>query len=211
MSKRDVYDNRWIRVTHHEVIIPTGGTGVYGTGHYKNWAVGIVPVDDEGHTYLVGQYRFPLEEYSWEIPEGGGTIGVDPRESAIRELKEETGLDASNWQQLLRSDLSTLVSDERATAFLAWGLTRGTASPDSTEQPQLVPAAVERSLPDGRRRSHSGGRTSVSFPPGGSASASAGEIARAVRMMCLPSERATAASRHRTSTMGFGRCIRSGV
>ena len=134
MSKREVYDNRWIRVTHHEVIIPAGGTGVYGTVHYKNWAVGIVPVDDEGHTYLVGQYRFPLDEYSWEIPEGGGTIGVDPRESAVRELKEETGLEAKNWQQLLRSDLSNSVSDERATAFLAWGLIRGTASPDPTEQ-----------------------------------------------------------------------------
>lgn len=133
-SKRDVYDNRWIRVTHHEVIIPTGGTGVYGTVHYKNWAVGIVPVDDEGHTYLVGQHRFPLDEYSWEIPEGGGTIGVDLRASAVRELKEETGLDAKNWQTLLRSDLSNSVSDERATAFLAWGLTRGTADPDPTEE-----------------------------------------------------------------------------
>lgn len=134
MSKRDVYDNRWIRVTHHEVIIPTGGTGVYGTVHYKNWAVGIVPVDDEGHTYLVGQHRFPLDAYSWEIPEGGGTIGVDLRESAVRELKEETGLDARNWQTLLRSDLSNSVSDERATAFLAWGLTEGTADPDPTEE-----------------------------------------------------------------------------
>jgi 8-oxo-dGTP pyrophosphatase MutT (NUDIX family) len=134
LSRRETYDNRWIRVTHHEVIIPTGGTGVYGTVHYKNWAVGIVPVDDEGHTYLVGQYRFPLDEYSWEIPEGGGTIGVDPRESAVRELKEETGLDAKNWQQLLRSDLSNSVSDERATAFLAWGLTGGAASPDPTEE-----------------------------------------------------------------------------
>ena len=133
-SKREVYDNRWIRVTHHDVIIPAGGTGVYGTVHYKNWAVGIVPVDDEGHTYLVGQYRFPLDEYSWEIPEGGGPIGVEPRESAARELKEETGLGAANWQQLLRSDLSNSVSDERATSFLAWGLTRGTASPDPTEQ-----------------------------------------------------------------------------
>ena len=134
ISKREAYDNRWIRVTHHEVITPTGGTGVYGTVHYKNLAIGIVPVDDEGHTYLVGQYRFPLDEYSWEIPEGGGVIGVDPRESAARELKEETGLEARNWQQVLRCDLSNSVSDERSTSFLAWGLTQGTASPDPTEQ-----------------------------------------------------------------------------
>lgn len=134
MSKREVYDNRWIRVTHHEVIVPAGSPGVYGLVHFKNWAVGVVPVDNDGHTYLVGQYRFPLDEYSWEIPEGGGEIGVDPRESAARELREETGLEARQWQRLLRSDLSNSVSDERAIAFLAWDLTRGTASPDPTEQ-----------------------------------------------------------------------------
>ncbi len=78
-SRREVYDNRWIRVTHHEVLTPAGEAGIYGTIHYKNLAVGIVPVDEEGHTYLVGQHRFPFDEYSWEIPEGGGTIGIDPR------------------------------------------------------------------------------------------------------------------------------------
>jgi ADP-ribose pyrophosphatase YjhB (NUDIX family) len=137
MSRRDVYDNRWIRVTHHEVLTPAGGAGIYGTIHYKNLAIGIVPVDDEGHTYLVGQHRFPLDEYSWEIPEGGGTIGVDPRESAARELREETGLQARNWQQLLRCDLSNSVSDERSVSFLAWGLTQGSASPEPTEQLML--------------------------------------------------------------------------
>ncbi|WP_428664109.1 NUDIX domain-containing protein [Reyranella sp.] len=134
MSSRHVYDNRWIRVTHHEVLTPAGEPGIYGTIHYKNLAVGIVPVDDEGHTFLVGQHRFPFDEYSWEIPEGGGTIGVDARESAARELKEETGLEAGNWQQLLRCDLSNSVSDERSISFLAWGLTQGTASPEPTEE-----------------------------------------------------------------------------
>jgi len=134
MSSRDVYDNRWIRVTHHEVLTPAGEPGIYGTIHYKNLAVGIVPVDDEGHTFLVGQHRFPFDEYSWEIPEGGGTIGVDARDSAARELKEETGLEAGNWQQLLRCDLSNSVSDERSISFLAWGLTQGTASPEPTEE-----------------------------------------------------------------------------
>lgn len=134
VSKRDAYDNRWIRVTHHDVLTPAGETGVYGTVHFKNLAIGIVPVDDEGWTYLVGQYRFPLERYSWEIPEGGGALGVDPKESAARELKEETGLAATSWHRLLQSDLSNSVSDERATAFLAWGLTQGVATPDPTEQ-----------------------------------------------------------------------------
>jgi len=134
MSRREVYDNRWIRVTHHDVLTPAGEPGIYGTIHYKNLAVGIVPVDDEGHTFLVGQHRFPFDAYSWEIPEGGGTIGVEARESAARELKEETGLEAGNWQQLLRCDLSNSVSDERSISFLAWGLTQGTASPEPTEQ-----------------------------------------------------------------------------
>ncbi|MCW5735499.1 MAG: NUDIX hydrolase [Enhydrobacter sp.] len=134
LARRDVYDNRWIRVTHHEVLTPAGEPGIYGTVHYKNHALGIVPVDEEGHTFLVGQHRFPFDAYSWEIPEGGGTLGVDPRESAARELKEETGLEAMNWQQLLCCDLSNSTSDERSTSFLAWGLTQGTASPDPTEQ-----------------------------------------------------------------------------
>lgn len=134
VSKREAYNNRWIRVTHHDVLTPAGEAGVYGTVHFKNLAIGIVPVDDEGYTYLVGQYRFPLDRYSWEIPEGGGAIGVDPKESAARELQEETGLSATNWRQLLQSDLSNSVSDERATAFLAWGLTQGVACPDPTEQ-----------------------------------------------------------------------------
>lgn len=134
LSRREAYDNRWIRVTHHEVLTPAGEPGIYGTVHYKNHALGVVPVDDEGHTFLVGQHRFPLDEYSWEIPEGGGAMDGDPRESAARELKEETGLEARHWQRLLRCDLSNSVSDERSTSFLAWGLTQGTASPDPTEQ-----------------------------------------------------------------------------
>lgn len=134
LSRRDVYDNRWIGVTHHEVLTPAGEPGIYGTVHYKNHALAIVPVDEEGYTFLVGQHRFPLDEFSWEVPEGGGTIGVDPRESAARELKEETGIEAVHWQQLLRCDLSNSTSDERSTSFLAWGLTQGTASPDPTEQ-----------------------------------------------------------------------------
>lgn len=134
LTKRLTYDNRWIRVTHHEVITPAGETGVYGTVHFKHLAIGIVPVDKDGHTYLVGQHRFPLDEYSWEIPEGGGTIGVAPQASAARELREETGLCAGEWHKLLECDLSNSVSDERAMAFLAWELTQGSASPEPTEE-----------------------------------------------------------------------------
>jgi len=130
------YDNRWIRVTHHDVLTPAGTPGIYGTVHFKNLAIGIIPVDDDGHTWLVGQYRFPLAAYSWEIPEGGGPHGVDPLESAARELAEETGLVAASWLPLIEMDLSNSVSDERAIAYMAWGLTQGAAAPEPTERLQ---------------------------------------------------------------------------
>ena len=134
LSQDVVYDNRWIQVTHHDVRTPRNEAGIYGTVHFKTWALGIVPVDDEGYTYLVGQHRFPLDTYSWEIPEGGGPLDTDVRLSAARELKEETGLAASHWQKLVECELSNSVSDERAIAFLAWGLSAGASDPDPTEK-----------------------------------------------------------------------------
>lgn len=137
LAKSDRYDNRWMRVTHHDVLTPAGEPGIYGVVHFKHLAVGVVPVDAEGCTYLVGQYRFPLERYSWEIPEGGGVMGVDARESAERELREETGLHAAQWMKVLECDLSNCLTDERAVLFLAWGLTQGAAAPEPTEQLQI--------------------------------------------------------------------------
>lgn len=134
LSQNDVYENPWIRLTHHEVLTPAQTPGIYGLVHYKNLAIGVVPVDAEGHTYLVGQYRFPLDAYSWEIPEGGGAHGVDPLDSAARELREETGLVARRWRKLLEADLSNSVSDERAVAYLAWDLTPGESEPEATEE-----------------------------------------------------------------------------
>jgi len=134
VSTQDRYSNRWIRVTHHEVITPSGDDGIYGTVHFKNRAIGIVPVDAEEHTYLVGQHRFPLDEYSWEIPEGGGALDVDPLETAKRELREETGLQAAKWQKLIECDLSNSVSDERAVSFVAWQLEQGQSAPEPTEE-----------------------------------------------------------------------------
>jgi 8-oxo-dGTP pyrophosphatase MutT (NUDIX family) len=134
VSTREAYDNRWIRVSHHDVITPSGDAGIYGTIHYKNRALGIVPVDAERHTFLVGQYRFALDAYSWEIPEGGGPLDVDFLESAKRELREETGLSARRWHKLFESDLSNSVNDEKAIAFLACQLEQGQAAPDSTEE-----------------------------------------------------------------------------
>jgi len=133
LSQKEVYENPWIRLTHHEVLTPSLTSGIYGLVHYKNLAIGVVPVDADLHTYLVGQYRFPLDAYSWEIPEGGGAHGIDPLDSAARELREETGLVARRWLKILEADLSNSVSDERAVAYLAWGLTPGKAEPDATE------------------------------------------------------------------------------
>lgn len=131
------YDNPWITVAHSDVINPAGGPGVYGTVHFKSLALGVIVLDDEMNTYLVGQWRYPLERYSWEIPEGGGDPNIEPLVSIQRELREETGIEAAHWRRLLQLDLSNSVSDEVATVWLATGLSFGEASPDDTESLQL--------------------------------------------------------------------------
>jgi 8-oxo-dGTP pyrophosphatase MutT (NUDIX family) len=134
LAEKSVYDNPWIGVTQYEVINPNGGKGIYGKVHFKNLAIGVLPLDEEGNTWLVGQYRFPLGEYSWEIPEGGGDPAVEPVESAKRELREETGLVAGSWAPLLEMHLSNSVSDEKAIIFLARELEQREPMPDETEQ-----------------------------------------------------------------------------
>ena len=150
VSTREAYDNRWIRVSHHDVITPSGDAGIYGTIHFKNRALAIVPVDAEQHTFLVGQYRFALDAYSWEIPEGGGPLDVDFLESAKRELQEETGLSARRWHKLFESDLSNSVNDEKAIAFLACQLEQGQAAPNSTEELAVRRLPLVGGVPDGR-------------------------------------------------------------
>ncbi|MCH8554641.1 MAG: NUDIX hydrolase [Schleiferiaceae bacterium] len=134
-KKRTIkYDNPWIAISHEEVINPNGGEGIYGVVHYKNLAIGIVPIDKDGHTWLVGQHRYPLNSYSWEIPEGGGPLDLDPLESAKRELIEEVGLRAESWTHILDMALSNSVSDEKAIIYVATQLTQGAAEPEETEQ-----------------------------------------------------------------------------
>lgn len=138
VSQATVYENEWIRVDHHEVLSPSGGPGIYGTVHFKSHATGVVPIDENGNVVLVGQYRFPLRAYSWEIPEGGGPKDIPFLESAQRELREECGLVAQCWKEILGIDLSNSVSDERATVFLAWDLSATPAQPDETEKLQVT-------------------------------------------------------------------------
>jgi 8-oxo-dGTP pyrophosphatase MutT (NUDIX family) len=128
------YDNPWIRVTEHQVINPKGGRGIYGVVHLKHIALGIVPLDDEGNTWLVGQHRYPLDAYSWEIPEGGGHLDLDPLASAQRELREETGIEADHWQKVLDLHLSNSVTDEGGHVYVATGLHFGAAEPEDTEE-----------------------------------------------------------------------------
>ncbi len=138
LSNDVVYDNPWIQVTHRQVITPTGTDGIYGLVHFKNLAIGIVPLDEEGNTWLVGQYRYTLGQYSWEIPEGGCPIGEEsPLESAKRELLEETGIRAEKWTKVLGLHTSNSVTDEAGMAFLAQGLSFGQAAPEHTEDLQV--------------------------------------------------------------------------
>lgn len=128
------YDNNWIRLTEHQVINPSGGKGIYGEVHFKNYAIGILPLDENYNTWLVGQYRYPLKAYSWEIPEGGGPLGEEPIESARRELLEETGMSAKKWKEIQRMHLSNSVSDELSIIYIATGLIQGIPMPEETEQ-----------------------------------------------------------------------------
>lgn len=134
LTAKPQYENPWIRVIEHDVLNPKGDPGIYGVVRFKNLAIGVLPIDDDGCTVLVGQYRYPLDVYSWEIPEGGGARDVDPLDSARRELVEETGLSAAKWHRFLEMHLSNSVSDEHAICYLAWDLTQGAAEPEDTEQ-----------------------------------------------------------------------------
>ena len=114
--------------------------------HFKNWAIGVVPVDRDGYTYLVGQWRYPLAAYHWEIPEGGCPVGQDPLESAKRELREETGLVAQNWKKLLDFHLSNSVSDEYGIAYLATNLSQEEAEPEPTEDLAIKRVKLEEAI-----------------------------------------------------------------
>jgi ADP-ribose pyrophosphatase len=143
LSSSEKYDNPWITVNEHQILNPKGGEGIYGTVHFKNIAIGIIVLDEDHNTWLVGQYRFPLNAYSWEIPEGGGLLAVDPLESAKRELKEETGLSARKWTIIQKMHLSNSVSDELAIIYLATDLIEGESNPEETEDLRILKLPFE--------------------------------------------------------------------
>jgi 8-oxo-dGTP pyrophosphatase MutT (NUDIX family) len=133
IDNQEVYRNPWIHVTHRQIINPAGNPGIYGVVHFHNLAIGVVPLDEEGYTWLVGQYRYTLDQYSWEIPEGGCPIGTSSLETAKRELLEETGISAQKWTKLLDFHTSNSVTDEAGTVFLAQDLSFGESAPEDTE------------------------------------------------------------------------------
>jgi 8-oxo-dGTP pyrophosphatase MutT (NUDIX family) len=132
-TRRVAYQNDWITIWHDEVTRPDGAPGIYGVVHFANLAVGVLAIDETDRVLLVGQHRYALDAYSWEIPEGGVPAAETALEGAKRELREETGIDATTWRELARSHLSNSVSDELAILYLATDLTSGVATPDGTE------------------------------------------------------------------------------
>ena len=132
-ARRIAYENPWITVWHDDVTRPDGSPGIYGVVHLAHLAAGVVALDAEDRVALVGQHRYTLDAYSWEIPEGGVPDGEDPLTGARRELREETGVEAATWRELVRVDLSNSITDERAVLYLATDLTHGEADPDPTE------------------------------------------------------------------------------
>jgi 8-oxo-dGTP pyrophosphatase MutT (NUDIX family) len=134
LSSRAVYENPWIGVREDTVIRPDGSPGIYGVVHFKNRAVGVLPVDRDGAIWLVGQHRYPLDAYSWEIPEGGSPETESPEETARRELREETGLVAGRLELVATSHLSNSVCDEVGYVFRATELSEGADDQEGTER-----------------------------------------------------------------------------
>ena len=137
LSKQSIYRNPWIHVEHHEVLRPDGNPGIYGVVHFAHFAVGVVAIDADGNTWLVGQHRYPLDVYSWEIPEGGAAPGEDPAVAIRRELSEEAGLEAEDWIELGGFHTSNSVCNESGKVYLALGIREGIAHPDGDEQIQV--------------------------------------------------------------------------
>lgn len=146
LDQQTVYDNPWITVTHENVLTPAGTRGIYGVVHFKSRAVGVVPLDTNNNVWLVKQFRYTLNQYSIEIPEGGSPPEEDMLVTAQRELKEETGLVAREWSHLLDLHTSNSVTDESGAIFLARGLTRGEMALEATEDIEVLCVSLAEAI-----------------------------------------------------------------
>jgi 8-oxo-dGTP pyrophosphatase MutT (NUDIX family) len=145
-ATRRVYDNPWLSLDEIQAVAPTGRPALYGQVSFKNLAIAVLPLHADGTVTLVGQNRFPFADYSWEIPEGGAPLGEDPLEAGKRELREEAGLVASDWREILRVQMSNSVTNELGVGFLATGLVQGPTQPDETEDLAIVRAPFGEAL-----------------------------------------------------------------
>ena len=146
LGSRVVYDNPWITVYEDHVVNPGGGENQYGHIHFKNKAVAIVPLDDGGNTWLVGQDRYTLGAYSWEVPMGGAASDEEPLDAAKRELKEETGLSAAKWTNIMHLHTSNSITDEEGFVFLAENLSEGEPEFEETEKLEIRKLSLDHAL-----------------------------------------------------------------
>ena len=145
-ASKQIHDSPWLSLAEDEVINPGGGVSHYGKINFKNIAIGVIPLDENDNTWLVVQYRYVPDCYSWEIPMGGGPLNIDPLESAKRELKEETGLTATRWEELMHLHTSNSVTDERGIIYVAKGLTEGETEFEETEDLKVIKLPLEEAL-----------------------------------------------------------------
>ena len=146
LRSRVVWENDWMRVFEDEVINPGGGRNQYGYVHFKNRAIAVIPLDADANVWLVGQERYTLNAWSWELPMGGALLAENPLDAAKRELKEETGLRAKTWTEVMRLHPSNSITDELGIVYLAEDLTEGVSDPEETEDLEVLKLPLDAAI-----------------------------------------------------------------
>lgn len=146
LNRQTVYQNPWITVYEDDIQLPNGHTTVYGVVTPPTDFVGIVPFIDPKTVVLVRQYRYIQGEVTWEIPSGAMDPGETPQEAAQRELREEVGYRANQFELLSVMQSNKSVMDDKGYIFLAQGLTPSKAIPDETETFEIIPVPLTNAL-----------------------------------------------------------------